>query len=327
MYKVMLVDDERFILEGLRQIIPWEEHGLEISAEASNGVQALEILESTNINILVTDIKMPQMDGLELIRSIKQKNSDMKFVILSGYDDFCFVKEGAKLGIENYILKPVNEDELSSTLTNVVEKIELELHRKIKLKADEDILRDNILYRWITNQINDNELEERAALLNIDLSCNSYIVCLIRVLQPQAVSLSSNTGLLKFAVQNICRETLDNYGNNTSFNDLSGDIVLLFSGDIASNDKEKICELLNLCICNIKKFLETDVFIAIGSVEDNSGSAYKSYSNAKSLLEYSLIVSPGTLLDYETIKKNSTERKVAFNIDFEVLKTILHRKI
>lgn len=326
MYKVILVDDERVILEGLRHIIKWEEHGLEIVAEALNGVQALEILENTPANILLTDIRMPEMDGLELIRRIKQKGLDIKFVILSGYNDFCYVKEGAKLGIENYILKPINEDELSLTLLNIVEKIELELHKKIKTKADDGILRDNILYRWISNQININDLEERASLLDINLSYNTYIVCLVRVVQPQGISLGQDTGLLRFAVQNICKETIGSYGNGITFNDHNGEIVLLFSGSTADVDKEKVCEILVSCISNIKTFLKTEVFISVGSSESSSTSVYKSYENAKSLMEYSLIFPPGTLFDYEKIKKNIEDQQIAFEVDFGKFKNLIISK-
>ena len=105
MYRVMLVDDEPFILDGMKKLIDWDEMGLEIVAEAYDGIQALDILEKTRIDILLTDIKMPNLNGLELIKKIKHLYTNIKTIILSGYDDFEFVKERRLLGIENYLLK------------------------------------------------------------------------------------------------------------------------------------------------------------------------------------------------------------------------------
>src|SRR5690349_16006765 len=108
MYRVLIVDDESFILDGLKVIIDWEEYGLEIAGQSSNGVKALELIKQSGFHILITDIKMPYMDGIELIKKIRQEEINIKIIILSGYDDFEYVREAAKHGIENYLLKPIN---------------------------------------------------------------------------------------------------------------------------------------------------------------------------------------------------------------------------
>lgn len=320
MYKVMLVDDEPVILEGLKHLLKWDEHGLEISAEALNGFQALKILEHTKIDILITDIKMPEIDGLELIRSINRRGLNIKTIILSGFDDFKYVKESITLGIENYILKPVNEDELSSTLNNIVEKIELEFNQKIKTKIDNDILKENIYHRWISNQITPKELEERALLLNINLNYNAYLVCMARILRPQELSMDMDLSLLKFAIKNICNEIINNYGQVFIFTDLSGDLILHFSGDYKEISRARICELLSACINTIRIHLKTEISFSIGSIERDWDSVFVSYSNAKTMMEYSLIFPQGTLFDFEKIKKNNEEQQIAFEVDLDSLK-------
>ena len=147
MYKVLIADDEPFILEGLADLINWEEHGLQIAGLVSNGLDAKNIVDSSDIDILITDNRMPRMDGIELIKYIAQTEKNIKFIILSGYNDFEYVKEAAKIGIENYLLKPVDEKELISTLINTVDKIENEIYKKKELQQGYNILRDNIHFR------------------------------------------------------------------------------------------------------------------------------------------------------------------------------------
>ena len=115
MYSVLLVDDEPSVLTGLRYVIDWDEYGVEIAGTASNGTQALELLRELPVDILITDIQMPQMGGLELLQQVRAQNMDLRCIILTGYDDFKYVKKAAQLGIENYLLKPVSPEELSET--------------------------------------------------------------------------------------------------------------------------------------------------------------------------------------------------------------------
>ena len=113
MYRVLIVDDEPYFSEGLKNLIKWEEFGLEVYSVAYDGEEALKIIENVRIHVLITDIKMPKMHGIQLIDYIRSKKLDIRCIVLSGYDDFKYVKAAAVLGIENYFLKPINEEELS----------------------------------------------------------------------------------------------------------------------------------------------------------------------------------------------------------------------
>ncbi|QJD86270.1 response regulator [Cohnella herbarum] len=195
MYKVLIVDDELFILNGLPHVINWEEHGTEIVARARNGLEALEIMQNHDIHILVTDIMMPAMDGLELIKQIRDRGWNVKIIILSSHDDFKFVKEASKSGIENYLLKPIEEDELSNTILNTVEKLENEANATVQNHDNLNIVRENILYRWVTRNIGYDELENRAEFLQIDLSRESYMVGIVSILKntkSQSFGISSS---------------------------------------------------------------------------------------------------------------------------------------
>jgi len=170
MYNVLLVDDEPFITEGLMDAVDWSGFGLEVVGSAENGKAALELLRRIPVDLLITDISMPVMDGLALIRQAREILPGLKVVILSGYNEFDYLKEGMRLGIENYLLKPVNFSELRATLSGTLEKLN-EARTERAFGEDEiGILRDNVMKRWLTGRIAPAELAERLGMLGIDLT-------------------------------------------------------------------------------------------------------------------------------------------------------------
>ncbi|WP_025705035.1 response regulator, partial [Paenibacillus graminis] len=180
MYKVFIVDDEPFIIEGLYDIVDWAGMGMEIVGRAENGQEALEALSSLRADILITDISMPLMNGLDLIRAVRKLQPGMKVIILSGYDEFGYLKEGMTLGIENYLLKPINLEEFRATLNNTVEKLHMSRVEDELNAQSISILRDNIMHRWLREQIGANEFRERSELLGIQLDKPLLLAGLLR---------------------------------------------------------------------------------------------------------------------------------------------------
>ena len=122
MYKLMFVDDEKLILDGLKYILDWNSMDLEIVHEAKNGRDALEKFKEDPVDIIITDINMPIMSGLTLISEIKKINKDVSFIVLSGYDEFSYAQQAITLGVENYILKPIDDIELEETIKKICKK-------------------------------------------------------------------------------------------------------------------------------------------------------------------------------------------------------------
>ena len=308
MYKVLLIDDDAFILEGLKVIIDWEEYGLEIAGQASNGIKALELLKQQTFHILITDIKMPYMDGIELIKNIRNEEIDIKIIILSGYDDFKYVREAVKLSIENYLLKPINPSELSSTLSNTIENIEKDQCNKIRQPSDLSILKSNILYRWVTGSISNKELNERAEFLNIDLSRKYYLICLLRVMEIQDKStkkcsqVNNNYEHLISSVCNILHESLNPDYHPYIFPDMNNDIVILISFAETQIDNEKLLTSLKICMNHIQNQLQLNTFSVIGNLSQGYQEISQSYENAVELLEYCLVLPQNSIADYESIK-------------------------
>jgi two-component system response regulator YesN len=133
MYKVLLVDDENRITRGLQQIIPWTQLNCFVAGTAYNGEAGLKLAEEVKPDIMITDINMPYMDGLEMIAALKKNHHTTKFIILSGYSDFKYAQRGIQIGIHNYVLKPVDEIELENSIKEVIKDIEQERYNKDQL--------------------------------------------------------------------------------------------------------------------------------------------------------------------------------------------------
>lgn len=174
MYRVLLVDDEAAVLEMLLSTIPWNQFGVEEILTAKNGIQALEQMQRQNIDLLVTDIRMPNMDGLELLEKVCSLYPGTRFVILSAYSDFEYARRALQLGAENYLLKPLQERELEETIETALNNIYADR------KDTNQVFRDNIVRRWLENNITLEELGERCRLLDVNIYLPRYCVACIR---------------------------------------------------------------------------------------------------------------------------------------------------
>ncbi|MCK8485815.1 response regulator [Paenibacillus sp. MBLB2552] len=137
MYKVLLADDEHLDLEGMRTFIPWSELGMEVVGAVSNGFSACELMERQSVDILVTDVNMPNMSGLELARRALDRKPDVRVVFVSGHQDFHFVKQALSLKACSYVLKPMDDDELVASLRQITLELEYEANRK---RTEEQLL-------------------------------------------------------------------------------------------------------------------------------------------------------------------------------------------
>lgn len=165
MYKVLIVDDEVAIRNGIAKLIPFDELGIQLMGYAGSGEQALAAVREEKPDILLTDIKMPGMDGLKLIAELSGRHPEMRFVILSGYDDFGYAREALRYRVDNYLLKPIDRDELIQTLSGIVEQLD---RLKSARRAQHDRFMEHLLWRLFRRQMDEGELSERLHYLGVD---------------------------------------------------------------------------------------------------------------------------------------------------------------
>ncbi len=327
MHNILIVDDEPLILEGLRSVIEWEDYGLRIAGQAGNGEEALEFLHRHNeaIDILITDITMPKLTGLELIQQIKCFDSKMRFIILSGYEQFEYLKAGMSLGIENYILKPINIKELESTIEQIVEVLNQEDVEQFHAKEDQQVLRNNILNRWVTGNIDRQELLHRSKVLNISLDCSFFTVAAIRLItehegeegQHQLHPNQLVEECYRIAVQSVSKR-----GTVIVFIDMEGDLVLIVAESAEDENKEEMYCMLEQIQSEIMHELGKSVWITIGSKEYTFQEVPQSYNKAKSLYVDHLMLPSYPIIDVDKLSKMMLHEE-KLEIDYEAFTKLL----
>lgn len=273
MYKVFLVDDEPFIIEGLIDIIDWASFGLEVVGSALDGREALEALREAPADLLLTDISMPEMTGLELIRDVREFRPELKVIVLSGFNEFDYLKEGMRLGIENYLLKPINVEELEATLFNVTEKLRRAEREERFDVFGARIIRDNVLHRWLTGQISQAEFDERAGLLGLHFGHTGLGVLILR-------SDENGEDLSRRA-----EEALKDEADCIVFRDMDGDAAVVMT--LAEQDDGE--RLLDTARKLEERLGEAELRIGIGSPGPLPQHGPTSRSEAKKALEYALV--------------------------------------
>lgn len=137
MYKVMIIDDEPIIVEGLQKIVPWEKWNCNVDAVAYNGVEGLELINGVKPDIIISDISMPQMDGLSMIASVKSQFPGLEIIILTGYRNFDYARQAINLGVTRFLLKPSKMDEIEEALSFITNHLNLKNNQITNLPNDE----------------------------------------------------------------------------------------------------------------------------------------------------------------------------------------------
>ncbi|MBO4375533.1 MAG: response regulator [Lachnospiraceae bacterium] len=174
--KVLIVDDEPFITQGLSVLIDWEKEGYEIAACLENGKQAYNYLKENDIDLVLTDIRMPEMSGLDLMERVKDEGlSDASFVIMSGYDDFGYAQKALRIGCVDYLLKPVDAGELLEIVRNLSLNEKNRQQEEERQKEIENAYRDrNVISRLIGTYDSDNPQK---------IICNEVLDNLVRAIE------------------------------------------------------------------------------------------------------------------------------------------------
>lgn len=188
MLKVFLVEDEIIVREGIKNNINWRAEGFEFVGEASDGELAYPLIQKERPDILITDIKMPFMDGLELSRLVRQEMPDIKIIILSGYDEFEYAKEAISIGITDYLVKPIAGAKLLDAVRKVGKMIEEEQQQKLFLRTFEKERLENIqlgrqkLFRNLASgKKTVSELLKEGREVGLDLAANRYNIVLLQI--------------------------------------------------------------------------------------------------------------------------------------------------
>ena len=209
-YKIMLVDDEEEVRTSIIRKIDWQDAGFEVIGDAENGKEALEKIEQNEPDVVLTDIRMPYMDGLEMAENIRQRYPSIKIVIFSGFDEFEYAKKAIKLNVIEYILKPVNVEELTAILKKIKKNLdeEIEQKRNVTLLRESYIkslpaLREHFLNDLIQGGMEETQIEEKLeGQYRFIVFHSSFETILLVAIDKD----NTQTGLIAL-LGDICKET------------------------------------------------------------------------------------------------------------------------
>jgi len=316
MYRVIIVDDEPVIRRGLRETIEWDSLGLEVAGEAANGEEALKLIRETKPEILITDIRMPEMDGIQLIREVKKLELNVKITILSGYSDYDYLKEAIRLGVDNYLLKPIDNDELISNLRNTVTEIEKEAAVSLQIRQGTVLLRSNTLRRLVSGNISIEELKEKAEFLNIPMDTGRYL-CAVCSMDRSAAERGE-----QFLKQAIAEKT---DRRQMAFMDGDGNLSLLIIPDGEQEERTEILDILEALAGKAGTEWGISLMIGAGRTVTDPTEIRCSYEGAKKALEYGAFLKNGGVVWYDEVPETARTEQIPDRIDYEQMKEHIRR--
>lgn len=279
MYKVLIVDDEQIIRNGISTVIPWNDIGVSIVKTAGSGMDALKIIKKSLPDILITDINMTEMSGLETIEKARLIHPDIRIIVITGYNLFDYAHKSIQMHVDSFFLKPVDEDELTLAVIQIITKLK-EIHQQKLHHRAQGLASHLFLERTMRNLIygnsNSNELNELEKTFAINLEQPLYIA----ILNPDLGKINRSFALL--SIKNICVDLLDSQNNGITFQDRNGKILLLI---FENSEKESGKD----CIREISEILLDETGekprIVLGKTVSGFKHLSKSYQDAISLLE------------------------------------------
>jgi len=316
-YKLLVVDDEELVRNAIISKLDWSSLGFEPVMQAEDGEQALEMALEFKPEVVLTDVRMPFMDGLELAERLAKELPDTKVIILSGHDEFEYAQEAIKIGVMDYILKPIRSAKLTELMRNVKQLLDKEKGEKeklLKLKSQLHqslpLLREKFLNSMLNNSASEYDIQKKLDFLDIKLSGHSYVVCVSEIdnLTVHAETKSAeDIELLNFSVLNIISELTESKG--IVFNDFYNRQVIIFNKidfDTLSG-KNNLYNLLECIRENIEKHLEVSVTIGIGSVVSRLKDLHISYNDALYAIDYKIVLGKNKIYNIKDLGYRQSE--------------------
>ena len=238
MYKLLIADDEQRIRRGLRNSLDWNELNIEVVGEAEDGEIALEQIRKLNPDLMFLDICMPFLNGLELIEKLNEIGPDCIIVIITGHDEFEYMHEALKLKVFDYLLKPVQKDQLRATVNKAIQEIIKKKERKIYLDwtsrqvgENFDVLQQTFLKNWFQGNFTYEEVLNELSFFKFKLSDNVGIIIIkvIERLNCQVYSKDWDRKLLNYALINVALELMKKFKPEITYIDEDNNIVIISS--------------------------------------------------------------------------------------------------
>lgn len=310
MYRVLIVDDEPLIRRGIRRSVDWNELGVEMVAEAANGVEALTQMAADAPDIVLLDISMPHMNGLEFASIVRKQRPDSRVVIITGYPDFEYVRSALRIGVDDYILKPVTKEDIESIVTAQVaalregssdpgdlyvetRAVERELNAMLKREPCRAVIPPFLSRRGL----------RKGAEVSFALMKDYLTGC----------SMWSSEGdeLAEFAVLNVAAEELEKSGAGIAFTTYLNEMAL-----VLTCPEDEVRQVLGDLRLKILDFLQIPVDFGV-SERASFGDLAELARQARSALEYSFVLHDADIIFYDKVARQQAHLSPAYPVQEE----------
>ncbi len=310
-YSVMLVDDEEDVAKAISRRIDWDSMGFNQPSYAHNGLEALDIAEVSQPDVVMTDIQMPYMNGLELAARLKENWPNTKIIIFSGFDEFEYAKEAIRLSAEEYILKPVDSEELQRIFTRIRTALDKELDEQQNVQKLESyyneslpLMQESFYASLIEGRVPEKEAGTILRDLQISLTGPVFLIALIHT-STTHVPEGMSARLLGVAVRRLAEERLLNGWNVRYFSYLNNTVILVQMEKEEDSTRvidecDKFCRLA----CSVTKAVVT---IGIGSPTRDIREISTSYNGARSAVSYRVIYGTSKAISISEIAPSETD--------------------
>lgn len=312
MYRILLVDDEILVRDAIKENINWEGIGCELVGICENGQQAAEFVKEHPVDIVLTDILMPYMDGMELSHFLHDNYPDVVIVIFSGFGEFEYAKKAIQYNVSEYLLKPVTAVELTAVINKMKEKVDQKRREKKKMekltKASESyrknaqIIRSKAIEALVNCTTNVEESLERLQNMGIELSAVRYRVAMFDIdlysdMYQLDMEKRQESALMAFVLYNISDEIVKREQAGIAYQEGGNRVCILFqekwSRDFTAKTKEICCEIQD----KMKEVMGIDVSMGIGDWVKTPGELLLSHDMAAQAMQYRYLLGGKLLID------------------------------
>lgn len=295
--KVMIIDDEPNIREGLKTLIDWEKLHCILVGEAQNGVEGIEKILLLKPHLIIVDIKMPEIDGVQLIETITRLGIETQFIVLSGYQDFNYAKRVMECHVNHYILKPIDEELLEQKVVKIYDVWLTKIKKQLALKHQCEFSKEQIIkyiamgYESVEPYINSaGGYEELNRWYELDLPWQSYTVLLVDTLESK----------MNYLERDLIKQYLNGEGTSNVHHEICFETEGIIGIVIKDQSFDKSLEYLRKWIFG--KF-NKEVFIAIGLTVNELNEISSSYAYAKYLMEHRFLYGNQAIIRKQTINQ------------------------
>lgn len=288
-FSIILADDEQQILYGMKKGIEWEKLGFRVAGVAQNGKEALELMEEVHPDLVISDIKMPFMDGLELAKHIHEDYMNTKVILFSGWDDFEYARLAISYGVSEYIMKPINYEEMQNLLMKMHEELDKEYNEKMNRARLEHaymeslpLLRQQFFTRLVTEKMNKNELQSQIDNLKLEFTDAVYSVVAMKVGRGDEKDVLS-----ELAVKQTIKEALEKIARVYEFGMSDNEIFIL--GSNKKHDVGRITRTIDEAVVLIERIFQSRISCGISVSREKIEDMPSLYEQAFEALDYNLV--------------------------------------